>query len=84
MRGIVAAPGVVANKDRHLEWWQRTAAGDAHADAFARIRLNLDPESIDLYDYLEMDWFTVPSAKGGASSTARTSTSPGPTATWSR
>jgi hypothetical protein len=62
--GIVAAPGVVANKDRHLEWWQRTAAGDAHADAFARIRLNLDPESIDLYDYLEMDWFTVPQREG--------------------
>ena len=23
--GIVAAPGVIAGKDRHLEWWQRTA-----------------------------------------------------------
>jgi hypothetical protein len=62
--GIVAAPGVIADKDRHLEWWQRTAAGDAHTDAFARIRLNLDPESIDLYDYLEMDWFTVPQREG--------------------
>jgi hypothetical protein len=59
--GIVAAPGVIADKDRHLEWWQRTAAGE---DAFARIRLNLDPESIDLYDYLEMDWFTVPQREG--------------------
>jgi hypothetical protein len=58
--GIVAAPGVVPGKDRHLEWWQRTADGDGSPDGFTRIRLNLDPESIDLYDYLTMDWFTIP------------------------
>ena len=58
--GVVAAPGVVAGKQRHLEWWQRTMAADGGKDAFARIRLNLDPESVDLYDYLDMDWFTVP------------------------
>jgi hypothetical protein len=61
--GVVAAPGVVAGKHRHLEWWQRTTAGDG-GESFARIRLNLDPESIDLYDYLEMDWFTVPRDEG--------------------
>jgi hypothetical protein len=62
--GIVAAPGVVAGRHRHLEWWQRGAANEGGAgqggETFARIRLNLDPESIDLYDYLDMDWFTVP------------------------
>jgi len=58
--GFVAAPGVIAGKDRHLEWWQRTASGDSGPGGFARIRLNLDPESIDLYDYLDMDWFTIP------------------------
>lgn len=62
--GVVAAPGVVPDKDRHLEWWQRTASGDDAAGGFARIRLNLDPESVDLYDYLEMDWFTVPQREG--------------------
>jgi hypothetical protein len=62
--GIVAAPGVIAGKDRHLEWWQRTANGDDGPDGFARIRLNLDPESIDLYDYLDMDWFTIPRREG--------------------
>jgi hypothetical protein len=62
--GVVAAPGVVAGKDRHLEWWQRTTSGDGDPDGFARIRLNLDPESIDLYDYLDMDWFTVPRSEG--------------------
>ncbi len=62
--GIVAAPGVITGKDRHLEWWQRTANGDDGPDEFARIRLNLDPESIDLYDYLDMDWFTIPRREG--------------------
>jgi hypothetical protein len=62
--GIVAAPGVVAGRDRHLEWWQRTGSGESGTDGYARIRLNLDPESIDLYDYLEMDWFTVPRREG--------------------
>jgi hypothetical protein len=62
--GIVAARGVVAGKDRHLEWWQRTAHGDSGTAGFARIRLNLDPESVDLYDYLDMDWFTIPLREG--------------------
>ena len=62
--GVVAAPGVIADKERHLEWWQRTASAEEDPDGFARIRLNLDPESIDLYDYLEMDWFTVPRKLG--------------------
>jgi hypothetical protein len=62
--GVVAAPGVVAGKQRHLEWWQRTMAADGGQDGFARIRLNLDPESVDLYDYLDMDWFTGPRELG--------------------
>lgn len=62
--GVVAAPGVVDGKNRHLEWWQRTAATSDDPDGYARIRLNLDPESIDLYDYLDMDWFTVPQRDG--------------------
>jgi len=62
--GIVAAPGVVAGKERHLEWWQRTGASEGNPEDYARIRLNLDPESVDLYDYLEMDWFTVPRREG--------------------
>ena len=62
--GVVAAPGVVEGKHRHLEWWQRTASDAGDPDGFARIRLNLDPESVDLYDYLDMDWFTVPQREG--------------------
>jgi hypothetical protein len=67
--GVVAAPGVVAGKERHLEWWQRTSPADGDQaengrEGFARIRLNLDPESVDVYDYLDMDWFTVPRKLG--------------------
>lgn len=62
--GVVAAPGVVAGRERHLEWWQRAAVGDDGPDRYSRIRLNLDPESVDLYDYLGMDWFTVPRNEG--------------------
>ena len=62
--GLVAARGVVAGKERHLEWWQRTGPADESQHGFARIRLNLDPESVDLYDYLDMDWFTVPRKLG--------------------
>src|SRR5215469_2383150 len=62
--GVVAEPGVVAGKQRHLEWWQRTSADGGGQEGFARIRLNLDPESVDLYDYLDMDWFTMPRKLG--------------------
>ena len=57
--GFVAAPGAVEGRERHLEWWQRAASG-----GYTRIRLNLDPDSVDLYDYLDMDWFTGPRRDG--------------------
>jgi hypothetical protein len=56
--GVVAAPGVVAGRERYLEWWQRGAGG-----GYTRLKLNLDRASIDLYDYLDMDWFTVPATQ---------------------
>lgn len=49
--GYVAAPGVVAGHDRFLLWWQRSG------EDLARLRLNFDPSSIDVYDYLQMEWF---------------------------
>lgn len=52
--GFVAAPGAIDGQDRYIEWWQRRAGHTA------RLRLNFDPESIDLYDYLQMEWFQLP------------------------
>jgi hypothetical protein len=51
--GFVAAPGVVEARDRYMMWWQR------RGDRVARLRLNFDPSSIDVYDYLEMEWFQL-------------------------
>jgi hypothetical protein len=55
--GYVAAPGDVEDHERFMAWWQRTEAG------ISRLRLNFDPTSIDVYDYLEMEWFQL--AKDG-------------------
>lgn len=49
--GYAAAPGVVNGEDRYMLWWQR------RGDTFARLRLNFEPTSVDVYDFLEMDWF---------------------------
>lgn len=51
--GFIAAPFVVDGKERYLAWWQR------HSDRVARLRLNFDPTSIDVYDYLQMDWYRM-------------------------
>ncbi|CAA9315136.1 MAG: FIG00828551: hypothetical protein [uncultured Nocardioidaceae bacterium] len=44
--------------ERFMSWWQRSPAGGV-----ARLRLNFDPASVDVYDYLQMEWFQ--SARGG-------------------
>ncbi|KWX66337.1 hypothetical protein [Mycobacterium sp. NAZ190054] len=51
--GFIAAPFVVDGQERYLAWWQRTS------DRVTRLRLNFDPTSIDVYDYLQMDWFQL-------------------------
>jgi hypothetical protein len=51
--GFVAAPSVVEGKERYLAWWQR------YGERVARLRLNFDPASIDVYDYLQMDWYQL-------------------------
>lgn len=51
--GFVAAPLVVEGRERYMAWWQR------HNDRVARLRLNFDPNSIDVYDYLQMDWYQL-------------------------
>ncbi|MFG3205099.1 cache domain-containing protein [Streptomyces sp. NPDC048192] len=51
--GFLAAPGLLPDRERHIEWWQRGAAG------FVPMRLNLDPTCVDVYDYFEMDWYAA-------------------------
>ncbi|MGD9517407.1 PDC sensor domain-containing protein [Mycolicibacterium sp.] len=51
--GFIAAPFVVDGLERYMAWWQR------NNDRVARLRLNFDPTSIDVYDYLQMDWYQM-------------------------
>ncbi|RDH78694.1 hypothetical protein DVS77_08630 [Mycolicibacterium moriokaense] len=51
--GFVAAPSVVEERERYLAWWQR------HGQRVGRLRLNFDPASVDVYDYLQMDWYQL-------------------------
>jgi hypothetical protein len=51
--GFIAAPGVLDGHERYLLWWQR------HGERVARLRLNFDPSSVDVYDYLQMDWYQL-------------------------
>lgn len=51
--GFVAAPFVVEGRERYMAWWQR------HNERVARLRLNFDPTSVDVYDYLQMDWYQL-------------------------
>lgn len=49
--GFVAAPGVVEGRPRYLCWFQRNGSD------VRRLLLNLDLDDVNLYDYLDMDWY---------------------------
>ncbi len=51
--GVALAPGVLEGRERHVEWLHR--AGDKTTP----LRVNLDITSVNLYEYLEMDWYTL-------------------------
>lgn len=53
--GVIVAPGVLADRARWLEWWQ---APPEHDPIF--LDVDLDPDSLDFYDYTAADWFAVP------------------------
>lgn len=50
--GFVADAGAVSGHERFMSWWQQ-----APGERVARLRLNFDPSSVDVYDYLQMEWF---------------------------
>lgn len=50
--GFVAAPDAVQGRERYLLWMQK------RGDRITELHLNLDPGDPDLYDYLDMEWFT--------------------------
>lgn len=51
--GYVAAPEAVEARERCMLWFQRAPGAGVR-----RLVLNFDPDDIDVYDYLDMEWFT--------------------------
>jgi hypothetical protein len=58
--GVIAAPGVLADQPRWLEWWRRPPAdGDP-----LPLAVDLDTGNIGSYDYPLAPWFDVPCRTG--------------------
>ena len=57
--GVIVTPEVLADAPRWLEWWYTGAR-----DAPEALRVNLDPEAPDFYDYTTADWYATPEETG--------------------
>jgi hypothetical protein len=55
--GIVTAPGLLVDAPHWLEWWW--TSGRAGPEP---LRVNLDPDAPDFYDYTTTDWFAATEA----------------------
>jgi hypothetical protein len=57
--GVIAAPGVLADQPRWLEWWRRPPTGDP-----LPLTVDLDTGNVGSYDYPLAPWFDVPCRTG--------------------
>jgi hypothetical protein len=53
--GVIMTPGVLRDAPHWLEWWWTTPAGTPEA-----LRINLDPNAPDFFDYTTADWYATP------------------------
>jgi DNA-binding FadR family transcriptional regulator len=53
--GVVPAPGVLDDAPYWLEWWWREPGG-----AVRPLRVNLEPDEPDFFDYPHNEWFAAP------------------------
>ena len=60
--GIAYAPGSLPEARYWLEWWRTQQTGPTREARF--VTHNLNPDSLNYYDYTSRDWFTIPSASG--------------------
>jgi hypothetical protein len=58
--GVIAAPDMLADQPRWLEWWRRTPADDGPLP----LAVDLDTGNIGSYDYPLAPWFEVPCRTG--------------------
>jgi hypothetical protein len=57
--GIIAAPALLRDAPRWLEWWFTKASGTPE-----ELRVNLDPSAPDFFDYTTADWYATPVRAG--------------------
>ncbi|MCA4135630.1 cache domain-containing protein [Arthrobacter sp. M4] len=57
--GIAYAPGTFPEAPFWLEWWRAQRTGDPRF-----VTHDLNPDSLNYYDYTSREWFTVPSSSG--------------------
>jgi hypothetical protein len=60
--GVVLAPGVLADAPRCIEWWWAD-----RGSGLERLEVDLDPDSVEFYDYTTEDWYREPERTGEAS-----------------
>lgn len=58
--GVIAAPGVLADQPRWLEWWRRPRG----AAEPVPLTVDLDPHHIGGYEYTSTQWFDAPRRTG--------------------
>jgi hypothetical protein len=59
--GVVVAPGTLGDAAYWLEWWWRRR-GDGAPES---LRVNLDPQGPDFFDYVNNEWFAAPIKSAG-------------------
>lgn len=57
--GIAYAPGSLPEAPHWLEWWRGQPKGEAKF-----VTHDLNPDSLNYYDYTAREWFTLPSSTG--------------------
>jgi hypothetical protein len=57
--GIAYAPGSLPEAPHWLEWWRAQPNGEPRF-----VTHDLNPESLNYYDYTRREWFTLPSSTG--------------------
>jgi hypothetical protein len=63
--GVVVAPGLLADRDLHLEWWQyETRPPGTGRSEPSMLEVDLNPASVGFYDYATAEWFVVPRRTG--------------------
>lgn len=58
--GMIVSPGLLDGQRLQLEWWQR----DPDDEAAKWLDVDLNPDSVDFYDYVAAEWFVVPRRTG--------------------